>query len=405
MPADLVARVDAALASRGILPAGRVAVAVSGGVDSTVLLHVLARLAPARGWTLEVVTFDHGLRPESAGEAEGVAAMAQALGVPARVVALGLAPGPELQARARSARYAVLDGLDAASVALGHHRDDQAETVLDRLTRGAGAGGLGGMAWRRGRYVRPLLEEPREALVAWARANGLRWIEDPSNARGTRGALRHHVIPALEAIRPGAAAAVARSAAWLADDEDLLAGLAGALLTPEGIPREALASAHPALARRAVLRLIRATWGPAVPVDAAQVGRVLALSRAGAWLPIGLCGRIVLDTLSIRALPPPPPPARFVSGAWGPWRIEAQSEVTVCAAAHHPPLGGRRVGELLRRAGVSAPLRPWHPVCSAEGGAWIPGVPLGKAALRVGVRAWRAPLPSLPEAGPFVHEL
>lgn len=120
--------------------------AVSGGVDSVVLLHALVAL----GQRPEVVSCDHGLRPEAADEVRFVEGLAQGLGLPCHVLRLEVGAGPDLASRARAARYAAWDALPAGDIALGHHQDDQAETVLDHLMRGAGAGGL-----RQASYTRP----------------------------------------------------------------------------------------------------------------------------------------------------------------------------------------------------------------------------------------------------------
>lgn len=154
-----------------------------------------------------------------------VATQAADFGVPFQAVALEIAPGPALAERARVARLRVLDALDVDRVATGHHREDQSETVLQRLTRGAGARGLASLQMRRGRYIRPLLEEDPATLRAYATERGLRWVEDPSNPASERGHLRMW-LDGLEQIRPGARRGLARSARLLARDEALLQDLA-----------------------------------------------------------------------------------------------------------------------------------------------------------------------------------
>lgn len=190
----------------------RVAVAVSGGVDSVVLLDVLARTARAHGGRLEVVTVDHRARPDSGADADFVWALAQARGLP--VTRFDLAPGPGTEAAWRAARYAALDRVGVDAIALGHHGDDLAETVLIQLVRGAGPAAIGPMSWRRGRYVRPLLSATRAEIAAYATSRGLQWREDPSNGdpRHLRVRVRREVLPLLEAIRSGAGRAIARFA-------------------------------------------------------------------------------------------------------------------------------------------------------------------------------------------------
>lgn len=267
--------------SEHALLVGDVAVAVSGGVDSVVLLHVLVEL----GQRPCVVTLDHGLRPESRSEVEFVLAMARMLELEALQGDLSVSPGPGKAARAREARLAFFEGLSHDTICLGQHLDDQAETVLDRLARGCGSAGLGAMRPRRGRFARPLLRHRRAELVAWAEERGLRWIEDPSNRMGTRGALRHTVIPALEGLRPGAVKGLGRSARHLADDDSLLAELASELLDARGIDVQRLSRAPAPLQRRAIGMLVRRERGHG-ELSAAQIDAIVRLHRGGSVVQI-----------------------------------------------------------------------------------------------------------------------
>ncbi len=174
-----------------LVPDGTAGVAVSGGGDSTALLIIAARWADERGRAIAAATVDHGLRAESAAEADGVAALCARLGIPHQILRAGNLrdAGGNLSAAAREARFSLLgdwaraQGLSA--VLLGHTMDDQAETVLMRLARGSGAEGLSAMqaALRRDRmlWLRPLLGIRREALRAVLRAAGVGWVEDPTN--------------------------------------------------------------------------------------------------------------------------------------------------------------------------------------------------------------------------------
>jgi tRNA(Ile)-lysidine synthase len=236
-PAEL--RLVADRAARTLAAAGApeqgdgVAVAVSGGADSLALLHALRVLAGPRRWRLAVVTVDHGLRPGSAADAAFVADHAKALGLPARVRTLtpaDLEPhrrsGPE--GAARAARYAALwpaaDELGCRWLATGHTLDDQAETVLLQLLRGAGPDGLAGMSVRNGRLLRPLLTVRRSETRACCAAAGLAWREDPTNAEDgpLRNRVRRRLLPLLEELRPGATQTLARTAALAADERDWL---------------------------------------------------------------------------------------------------------------------------------------------------------------------------------------
>ncbi len=307
-------RAAKALAAAGAPAAGDgVAVAVSGGADSLALLHSLRALAGPRGWRLAVATVDHGLRPGSAADAAFVADQAKTLGLPVRVRTLGPADlephrraGPE--AAARAARYAVLwpaaDELGCRWLATGHTLDDQAETVLLQLLRGAGPDGLAGMAVHSGRLLRPLLGARRAETRACCAAIGLEWREDPTNAGDgpLRNRVRQRLLPLLEELRPGATQTLARTAALAADERDWLdqlvaAALAGAVdseahpdppwaTLPDGAPTtrgagpvrldpEALAGLPVALARRVVRAAARQAGTP-VP-DAATTDRILGL--------------------------------------------------------------------------------------------------------------------------------
>jgi tRNA(Ile)-lysidine synthase len=210
-----VARVRRAVASgadrRGVIvPGEHLLIACSGGPDSTALLDALARLAPPRGWQLSVAHVDHGLRDGSAAEAGLVSRLAADRGLAFRALSVRVTPGGSLQDRARTARHAALRAeaarVGAAVIALGHTADDQAETVLMRALSGASPRGLPAMAERERGLIRPLLRVWREATVAYCAALGIEPLEDPSNSdpRFLRSRVRHQVIPALEAVFPGA---------------------------------------------------------------------------------------------------------------------------------------------------------------------------------------------------------
>jgi tRNA(Ile)-lysidine synthase len=174
------------------------------------MLDALARLAPPRGWRLTVAHVDHGIRPGSAAEAEMVAALAEARGLPFRALNVQISGGGSLQDRARSERHAALQAearrAGATAIALGHTADDQAETVLMRALTGASPRSLLAMAERTGMLARPLLRVWREQTVAYCQALDLETLDDPSNAdlRFLRTRVRHQVIPALEEVFPGA---------------------------------------------------------------------------------------------------------------------------------------------------------------------------------------------------------
>lgn len=206
------------------LPAGGLVVAYSGGLDSTALLHQLASMPAARERGLRAIHIDHGLQANSAVWGQHCHSVAAELEVPLQTiaVAVGDTSGIGLEGAARRARHAALqEALQTGEILVfGHHRDDQAETVLLKLMRAAGPQGLGGMRSLRvfgpGFAWRPLLDLPRAALHRYALRHGLAWIEDPSNrdSRFDRNYLRLQLLPALRERWPEADSSLARSAVW-----------------------------------------------------------------------------------------------------------------------------------------------------------------------------------------------
>lgn len=203
-------------------------VGFSGGLDSTVLLHLL-RLQHD---DLRAIHVHHGLHADADAWAAHCERECAALDVPLRVVRVTVerASGLGLEGAARAARHAAFAAAlgEGELLVLAHHLDDQAETFLLRALRGSGTDGLAAMrSWRpfhRGQLWRPLLEFPRSALLAHASRHGLRWIEDPGNAedRHDRNLLRNRVFPLLRERWPHAAAALAQSARHCAQASDLL---------------------------------------------------------------------------------------------------------------------------------------------------------------------------------------
>jgi len=247
-------------------PGTPVTCAVSGGADSTALLA----LAVAAGCRATAVHVDHGLRPGSAQEAEVVAASATRLGAGWRSIPMALADGPNLEARARTARYGALPP-DAMT---GHTADDQAETILVNLLRGSGLDGLAGMRPER----HPLLRLRRAETRALCVELGLDTVEDPSNhdPRHRRNRIRHELLPLLDAIaQRDVSALLARQADALRAEADLLDELAAAVDPTDAVT---LTAAPAPLARRAIRRWLADPYPP----DAAAVERVLAVARGEA---------------------------------------------------------------------------------------------------------------------------
>lgn len=325
-PDDVVTAVREAVGADIEAPAARFCVAVSGGLDSSVLLHVLASLVPGR---LRAVYVNHQLHPDAARWGEDCAALCRNAGVPfvsLEVMVSAGGEGPE--AAARHARYRAL-GRELAPGELlltAHHRDDQAETVIMNLCRGSGAAGLAGIPRRApfaaGELCRPLLDLPRSALLGYALRAGLRWVDDPANTdpRMDRNFVRHRVIPALESRWPGARGAIGRSARLTAEAAGLLDELA----------------AHDA--RRVQRR-----------------GRVLMCALQDLSEPRQ---RNVLRHLCRRQLGAPPPEARLREGLAQMHR----------APADRLPLVSWSRGEIRRYQGalyLMAPLAAWRPPAAA----------------------------------------
>ncbi|HUF24444.1 MAG TPA: tRNA lysidine(34) synthetase TilS [Vicinamibacterales bacterium] len=289
---SLFERVLATTRRHDLIPPGtRVLAAVSGGADSVALALTLARLAPGHGFALAAIAhLHHGLRgPEADEDQRFVEALAARLGVPcltARedVAARAAEAGESIETAARRLRYAFLDAAASEAradrIATGHTADDQAETVVMRLMRGAGLHGLSAIRPRNGRVIRPLIEARRSAIEAFLRESGERWRDDASNAdiAVARNRVRHEALPALKAIAgDGVVDALARTASLIQDDADeldrLAAELSAAAVLPDGaLDMAVLAAASPALARR----VIRAA------LEQAADGRFLSLEHVEA---------------------------------------------------------------------------------------------------------------------------
>ena len=262
---------------------GPVAAAVSGGADSLALAAGLAFERPGSG----ALVVDHGLQDGSADVAERAAAQCRGLGLDAQVLTVAV-DGPG-EAPARAARYAALDAASYDAVLLGHTLDDQAETVLLGLARGSGARALAGMAPVRGRYRRPLLGLDRATTRAACAEAGLVPWDDPHNDDPSyaRVRVRRDVLPVLEqALGPGVAAALARSAAQLREDADALDALA-----PETDDVAALAALPPALRARTLKRLAERACGRAVTAQHVDALRALVEDWRGQG-PVGLPGGV-----------------------------------------------------------------------------------------------------------------
>ncbi|MDR3201630.1 MAG: tRNA lysidine(34) synthetase TilS [Bifidobacteriaceae bacterium] len=319
-PAEAAIRLAVRAALPG--PGGAVLVACSGGPDSLALAAATAWEAPRAGVLAGAVTVDHGIQAGSDAVARQAAEACRRLGLsPVEIAAVAVPPGPNLEARARDARYAALAAAAgrarAVAVLLGHTMDDQAETVLLGLARGSGARSLAGMAPVRGLYRRPLLGVRRADTQAACSAAGLEPWADPMNQPGgehpsRRAELRGRALPVLaQVLGPGLVPALARTAEALRADNEHLENLAAQALARAGIgggiETEVLAREPDAVRRRA-LRLAALAWGAAPGalarshIDALDALVVRWRGQGPADLPGGL--RVGRECGMLKASPP-----------------------------------------------------------------------------------------------------
>lgn len=236
---------------RADYPGGLIIVGVSGGPDSVALIHGLSSLAQQdTTLTLRLAHVDHGLREESASDAEWVGQLANALNVPCDIINVDI-PSIAQESRigieeaSRNARYdaflRLADKHEAKFIAVGHHREDQVETVLHRIMRGTGVNGLAGIRMNRAlqeargdvRLIRPMLEIPKAAILAFLEENEHDFLTDRSNhdSQFTRNRIRNTLLPLLEAdFNPRVREAIQRLAAQAAEVESLVRRQVAALL-------------------------------------------------------------------------------------------------------------------------------------------------------------------------------
>lgn len=407
----LAARVAAVLAEAGVSAGARVCVALSGGVDSVVLLHLLAGLRSQTGLALSAAHVHHGLSPNADRWQAHCAALCEALAVPFTSLPVTVDRGHAggLEAAAREVRHAALVTLSADWLAFGHHLDDQAETLLFRMLRGVGVRGAAAMSPVERGCLRPLLGIRRAELLAYAASQDLAWVEDESNAdpRHARNRLRHEVMPRIEAAFPAAGAMLARSATNFREAQALLDDLAVLDAAACGGERLRVDSLQ-ALPEPRLRNLIRSRIH-ALGLDAPPRARLVEAMRQfresdgiSLYLPLGAAACCVHrgEAWVEPQLGAPPEPSRWQGQSELPWgsrgrvifravvgdglsrsRLHSAREVVLAlrreglrmrTAAGRPRHSFKN---LCQEAGVPSWLRTHVPVLYADGEpVWIAGV-------------------------------
>jgi tRNA(Ile)-lysidine synthase len=398
---------------------GPIVLAVSGGRDSMVLLELAAR--EARSAVATVATFDHATGEAAARAVELVRERARELGVPVTTARARTAGRNE--AALREARWDFLRSVSVrhgARVATAHTRDDQVETVLMRIMRGAGARGLAGLA-APSPVVRPLLHVPRTEIARWAREMSVRWVEDPSNASRSyfRNRVRHDLLPALLRARPGfdeelihlaeRAAVIRRTLEGVVERLDLGVDREGVLNVASaslaGYDPTSLRMLWPAIAARARITLDRR--------GTERLARFTTDAATGARMQLsgGVDVTRGRDSFTLSAIShPAPEPAELTNGTkWGRWHFRVESSAHSSAGNGARPLSTalldsrsglrirawepgdrmraagdatpRRVKRFLRDAGLVGPQRiGWPVVLAGDEIVWIPEVRRSDAA-------------------------
>ncbi len=319
LPDDLLAHVAGRLAAH-VRRGHTVCAAYSGGLDSTVLLELLARHRERLGYALAALHVHHGLSVHADDWARHCGRFAESLGVPLQVarVRIDRDDPSGTEAAARAARHAAFARAGADFVVLAHHRDDQAETVLLQAMRGTGIQGLAAMGEARSAgtttLLRPLLDVPRTALAGYARARGLDWVEDESNALAAfdRNFLRHEVLPLVAQRFPQYRESLARLARHAGAAAAVIADLAGEdarrIADGSGLAADKLGALGPARGAN-VLRHFLAVHDLAMPGEArlADILRQLVSAREDARVLILHGGRAIVrhrGRIVVEAAPP-----------------------------------------------------------------------------------------------------
>ena len=316
--------------------------AVSGGMDSMCLLHLLR----AEGVSVTAAHYNHNLRATAARDEAFVRETCAAGGIPlicggGDVRAFAAQTGKTLEEAGRELRYAFLEesrrACGCAVILTAHHADDNAETLLLNLLRGTGLQGLTGIPPQRDGICRPLLSLTREELAQYAEENAVPFVEDETNLLddAARNVLRHKVLPVLRELNPKAVENMNRTAALLAQDQRALEAAAGALVNRCTVTAEraqlplAVCGGQPeALLSRAALELMAAVGGHRKDLTARHVESLLALRNAERGkclsLPYGMTARRETETIVIEVCAPAPAAVSLAVGepvAFGRWQV------------------------------------------------------------------------------------
>ncbi len=332
-------------AGKGVL------LAVSGGADSTALLIATARLADPLRIRAEVACLDHGLRPSAPDEVRWVGSLAERLGLPFHTRALSLTTGPGVESRARGARYAALEEIRASRgldfVATAHTANDQAETLLLRLARGASLRGAAGILERAGNVIRPMLSLERKEIEAFLRREGQSFCEDEMNAdlRFARVRVRREVLPSLErAVGANVTSHLSRFATLARADDELLSRMAeearARLALPDGsLDLVGLRALELPLRRRVVASLVESAGAP---VDAELIERALSAIDAGRTAGLSRGLELLAQSGAVRVVPTRPAEKRQAEPKW----LELERPVDDLASGLTFTLSRQAVGPL-----------------------------------------------------------
>lgn len=294
------------LSAAGVGAGRHVTVALSGGLDSMVLLHQMRAVSAHLGLHLSAIHINHQLQPQASEWAEFCRQVCNKWAIPLQITPVSLVRqgGESLEAVARTARYQQFDALAGDVLVLAHHADDQAETVLLQLLRGAGVAGLAAMPavqQRAGRlWLRPLLEQTRAELQRYAIQHGLRWVDDPSNLdrQYDRNFIRHEILPLLLQRFPACLQTLGRSARHMAEAQLLLNDMAvaeGALLPGGVLTLPVWRSLNPMHQHNLLRYWLKSAGGVVVSERLLrQIWQQLLLARADSQVRIELPGQMVL---------------------------------------------------------------------------------------------------------------